>query len=172
MRRGIMAVIRNIIVASVGRRVRANGWLPRSGFSEPWPLVWFVSSLACHSCFCGHGQLWAAERRSPGPAAGSASARHGTGRGTHDGHDGGSRAGTQDLPAVPRREASRPSTAPAYYLGRPAALWISAMRPRRILTTASHRMEAVTLADDNRHPGPAARRPTADASGKVPLTLA
>jgi hypothetical protein len=25
----------------------------------------------------------------------------------------------------------RPSTAPAYYLGRPARLWITAMRPRR-----------------------------------------
>jgi hypothetical protein len=112
------------------------------------------------------------DKHKPRPAAGPPGATHGTGRGTHDGHEGGSRSGTQDFPAVPRREASRPSTAPAYYLGRPAALWIRAMRSRRSVTTASHLMEAVTLADDKRHPGTAARQPPADAAGKVPLTLA
>ena len=39
-----------------------------------------------------------------------------------------SRAGRTNLPSTPD---GRPNTAPAYYLGRPAALWISAMRPRR-----------------------------------------
>jgi hypothetical protein len=31
--------------------------------------------------------------------------------------------------AGPEPEISRPSTAPAYYLGRPARLWITVMRP-------------------------------------------
>ncbi len=34
-------------------------------------------------------------------------------------------------PGQPEQEASRPNTAPAYYLGRPAWLWLSATRPRR-----------------------------------------
>jgi hypothetical protein len=33
-------------------------------------------------------------------------------------------------PGQPEPATSRPSTAPAYYLGRPARLWISAMTPR------------------------------------------
>ena len=36
----------------------------------------------------------------------------------------------------------RPNTAPAYYLGHPAALWITAMRPRRRRTASRHLMEA------------------------------
>ncbi len=36
-----------------------------------------------------------------------------------------------DIPAGPEPKVSRPSTAPAYYLGRPAWLWIGAMRTRR-----------------------------------------
>jgi hypothetical protein len=34
-------------------------------------------------------------------------------------------------PRQPEQENSRPDTAPAYYLGRPARLWLSATRPRR-----------------------------------------
>ena len=36
----------------------------------------------------------------------------------------------------------RPNTAPAYYLGRPFALWVTAMRPRRRPTTSRYLMEA------------------------------
>lgn len=32
--------------------------------------------------------------------------------------------------AVPEPEISRPNTAPAYYLGHPAHLWITVMRPQ------------------------------------------
>ncbi len=39
----------------------------------------------------------------------------------------GSRAGNDSL-----RRGRRPSTAPAYYLGHPAALWITAMRPQAV----------------------------------------
>ncbi len=36
----------------------------------------------------------------------------------------------QRLPKRPEQETSRPDTAPAYYLGRPAWLWLSATKPR------------------------------------------
>jgi hypothetical protein len=35
------------------------------------------------------------------------------------------------IPAEKEPEISGPNTAPAYYLGRPARLWITVMRPRR-----------------------------------------
>jgi len=34
-------------------------------------------------------------------------------------------------PGEPEREARRPNSAPAYYLGRPAGLYVTALRPRR-----------------------------------------
>jgi hypothetical protein len=36
-----------------------------------------------------------------------------------------------DVPAEPDPHVSRPNSAPAYYQGRPASLWINLMRPRR-----------------------------------------
>jgi len=50
----------------------------------------------------------------------------------------------RDFPAGPEPEISRPSTAPAYYLGRPARLWITVMRPGRRRTTSRRAMQAVT----------------------------
>jgi hypothetical protein len=50
----------------------------------------------------------------------------------------------RDFPAEPEPEISRPSTAPAYYLGRPARLWITVMRPGRRRTTSRRVMQAVT----------------------------
>ena len=50
----------------------------------------------------------------------------------------------RDFPAEPEPEISRPNTAPAYYLGHPARLWITVMRPRRKRTTSRHAMQAVT----------------------------
>ena len=41
----------------------------------------------------------------------------------------------------PERKVRRPNTAPAYYLGRPAAVWIAAMRPRRRRAASRHLME-------------------------------
>jgi hypothetical protein len=43
------------------------------------------------------------------------------------------RGGTivRDHPEKPRRVIARPNTAPAYYLGRPARIWMTAMNPRR-----------------------------------------
>ena len=45
-------------------------------------------------------------------------------------------------PAKPERNARRPNTAPAYYLGHPAAVWITAMRPRRRPTASGYLPEA------------------------------
>jgi len=60
----------------------------------------------------------------------------------HDGRDGGGGFARQDFPAEPERTGRRPNTAPAYYLGHPAGLWISAMRPRRTRTVSRYPMDA------------------------------
>lgn len=60
----------------------------------------------------------------------------------HDGHHGGGGSAPRDFPAAPGRTARRPNTAPAYYLGHPAALWITAMRPRRRRTASGYLLEA------------------------------
>ena len=55
--------------------------------------------------------------------------------GSRVGRDSGPRSrggfARRALPAEPERNVRRPNTAPAYYLGHPARLWITAMRPRR-----------------------------------------
>jgi hypothetical protein len=53
---------------------------------------------------------------------------------------------------------SRPSTAPAYYLGRPARLWITVMRPRHRRTTSDHPVPAVTGGGKQAHHDTAAGR--------------
>jgi hypothetical protein len=43
-------------------------------------------------------------------------------------------AGTDEYdpgPGAAERKARRPNSAPAYYLGHPAALWLTVMAPRR-----------------------------------------
>jgi hypothetical protein len=59
-----------------------------------------------------------------------------------DGRRGGGGSALQDHPAEPDRKGRRPNTAPAYYLGRPAALWITAVRPRRRRIATPHLVEA------------------------------
>ncbi len=61
---------------------------------------------------------------------------------TQDGRDGASGFALRDHPAEPER-TGRPNTAPAYYLGRPADVWITIMRPRRGRTASSHSVQAV-----------------------------
>ncbi len=53
-------------------------------------------------------------------------------------------------PRRPEQENSRPNTAPAYYLGRPAWLWLAATRPRRRpapLAAAQTRTDRTQLAN-------------------------
>ena len=42
------------------------------------------------------------------------------------------------ITAYPQSGSCRPNCAPAYYLGRPASLWIAATGPRRRRTQPSH----------------------------------
>jgi hypothetical protein len=71
---------------------------------------------------------------------GSRARRDSLQRGHDDRHGGGgSRLG--DAPAKPECDDGRPNTAPAYYLGYPAGLWITAMRPRRRRTASRYPME-------------------------------
>jgi hypothetical protein len=64
---------------------------------------------------------------------------------THDGRHGDGGSASRALPAGPQCEARRPNTAPAYYLGYPAAQWISAMRRRRRPTASRHMIEAAAI---------------------------
>jgi hypothetical protein len=55
----------------------------------------------------------------------------------------GSCRGTQ-MPPKAGSGDSRPNGAPAYYLGRPASLWISITGPRRRRNAPNHRADAIT----------------------------
>jgi hypothetical protein len=84
--------------------------------------------------FCGaiesltwHGK----DKHDPGSAAMTSRAGRDSVQGSHDSSHGGGGSRSGDVPAQPERDARRPNTAPAYYLGHPAALWITAMHPHR-----------------------------------------
>ena len=47
-------------------------------------------------------------------------------------------------PGAPQRKARRPNSAPAYYLGHPADLWITAMRRQRTAIASPRPMPART----------------------------
>lgn len=90
--------------------------------------------------------------------SGTTSVAFSTGRASltvaHDGLDrsGGSAFG--EVRAEPEPDIRRPISAPAYYLGRPACLWITALRPGVRRTASDHLIGTVSAADDQRHPGP------------------
>jgi len=83
------------------------------------------------------------QQHAPGQAAAAASARPNSRPGSHQGRASGGRFAAPD-PVGPEREARRPNGAPAYYLGRPADIYIAAMRPRRRHTASDHPEQAVT----------------------------
>jgi len=82
-----------------------------------------------------------ADKPDPGTAGASSGAGRDSLQRTDGGRDGDGSA-PRDFPAEPEREARRPNTAPAFYLGRPAALWVTAMRPRRRPAASRYLMEA------------------------------
>jgi hypothetical protein len=84
------------------------------------------------------------DKPDPGKAAVACRPARDSVRGSHDGREGAGGIAVRDFPAGPEPGISRPSTAPAYYLGRPARLWITVMRPRRRRTTTDHPVQAVT----------------------------
>jgi hypothetical protein len=83
-----------------------------------------------------------ADKHDPGTAGASSRAGRDSLRCGHDGRDGGGGSALRDFPAASEQGARRPNTAPAYYLGRPAAVWITAMRPRRRRTASRYLIEA------------------------------
>jgi hypothetical protein len=89
-------------------------------------------------CPAGHWFNGAVESRSRAPmrnpgrgtvASASRSARATTQTGSD--RDGSGGLPAQEFAAEPGPRTRRPNTAPAYYLGRPAELWINAFRPSR-----------------------------------------
>ena len=69
-----------------------------------------------------------------GTASAATGARPDSLNGSHNGPDGtGRHISSGDCPGEPDRETCRPNGAPAYYLGRPARIWITATRRRRML---------------------------------------
>jgi hypothetical protein len=99
------------------------------------------------------------DKHDPGTAgAGSRGGRDSL-QGFNHGRYGGGGLALRDLPAEPAPRISRPNTAPAYYLGRPARLWITAIGPCP-RQAASHPMQAVTDRGErtpSRHGGPITR---------------
>jgi hypothetical protein len=95
-------------------------------------------------------------KHEPGSAGIATSGRHDSRTGGHDGLDSGGGSVVRDSPGEPRRAISRLNGAPAYYMGRPARVWITAMNPRR-RRTASHRTPS--LARPAQSPVPVGRVP-------------
>src|SRR5262249_42255693 len=77
------------------------------------------------------------DKHDPVTAAAASRARRDGLRGSHDGRAGTSGSAIRD-PGERGQEIRRPNTAPAYYLGRPASMWIAVMRPRRRQTDPGH----------------------------------
>jgi hypothetical protein len=105
------------------------------------------------------------------PRSGAVTFRSGRGggQGSQDGRDGGGGSAVWDFPAGPKPEISRPNTAPAYYLGHPARLWITLMRRRRRRTTS---VQAVTSGGKQTPSRPGAPRAGAGAetASVIPAT--
>ena len=79
----------------------------------------------------------------PGTAAVTSTASLPGLTGSHDGRHGTGGSLIQD-PGGPGQAIRRPNTAPAYYLGRPASFWITALSPRRTGPASTHLKQAIT----------------------------
>jgi hypothetical protein len=82
------------------------------------------------------------DKHDPGTAAVTSRAGRDSLQRGHDDRDGTDGSAARHSPAEPEPGHRRPNTAPAYYLGHPAALWITAMRPRRRPTASGYPVEA------------------------------
>ena len=113
--------------------------------STDGPLEAAMISCPAGHHFCGAIESLTWERNDkhdPGPAAVTSRAGRDSRQRGHDGRDGMDEAAVRHFPAEAERGDRRPNTAPVYYLGHPAALWISVMRPRRRLAASRYLMEA------------------------------
>jgi hypothetical protein len=66
-----------------------------------------------------------------GTAAQAATSARDSAQPSRDRRDSGTGFASLEIPGWPQPLVRRPNTAPAYYLGRPAEVWINALRPRR-----------------------------------------
>jgi hypothetical protein len=103
--------------------------------------------IRCPAGHCFNGAIesltwYGKDKRDPGTAGPASGAGRDSLQPGHHGHSGGSGSAPRVFPAEPTRIIRRPNGAPAYYIGRPAALWITAMRPRRRPTVTRCPMEA------------------------------
>ena len=127
--------------------------------STDGPLEAAMISCPAGHHFCGaiESLTWDRnDKHDPGPAAVTSRAGHDSRQRGHDGRDGMDEAAVRHFPAEAEWGDRRPNTAPAYYLGHPAALWISVMRRRRPVTRWKPTSAAVT------QPGTPACSGTAD----------
>ena len=95
-----------------------------------------------------------------GGNAGAACPRRDSLTGNHDDLGGRGKLVAREFDFEPAQQFSRPNGAPAYYLGRPAWLWITAMSPRRSRTAPDLIAASNGQLDAGRRPEP---RPTAAA---------
>lgn len=91
--------------------------------------------IRCPAGHCSNGPIdsltWqGGQKHDPGHAARASSARSDRLTGRHDGLDSSGGFIARESSGEPGRATSRPNSAPAYYLGRPARLWITVMNPR------------------------------------------
>ena len=118
--------------------------------STDGPVESAMISCPAGHYFCGavESLTWdGTDKHNPGSAGVASRAGRDSVQGSHDGRDGADGSAARHFPAEPERRDRRPNTAPAYYLGHPAALWITAMRPRR-RPASRHPMEAA-VSDGN-----------------------
>jgi hypothetical protein len=110
--------------------------------STDGPLESVMIRCPAGHCFSGpvESLTWdSTGKYDPGPAgAGSRAGRDILQRG----HDGRGGSALRAFPAEPEHRGRRPNTAPAYYLGHPASLWITAMRPHRSRAASGYLLEA------------------------------
>ena len=81
------------------------------------------------------------DKHDPGPAGPGSRAGRGSLQRGHDGRDEDG-SDPQDFPAGLKLKVRRPNTAPAYYLGHPAVLWITVMRQRHRTTASRYLTQA------------------------------
>lgn len=104
-----------------------------------------------------------------GLACTAVTARNGSLPRSRDDRDSGGGAALYEFPAGPGQPVRRPNCAPAYYLGRPAHRWITALRRSR--TASTHTMHAVTVGGDRTPPPGWALLPGAGAeTARLPIT--
>ena len=81
------------------------------------------------------------QTRDPGAAPTTPGATRGALTSGNDGPAGSAGFTVRAAPGEPGQERPHPIGAPAYYPGRPASVWITAMRPRRGRSASVHLIE-------------------------------